>query len=153
MISRRQFILVSGSTLVGLSLLPQEQQPTVSLSFLNAEQAEALLRLSRLIYPHAFLTDEHYLQALEALDKKASADNALADVLINGAALINKQHPIAITNEMQKAPIFQTLRGHLVVALYNNKNIWPKFGYEGPSFPKGGYLHRGFNDINWLPKS
>jgi hypothetical protein len=24
-------------------------------------------------------------------------------------------------------------------------------GYEGPSFDKGGYLNRGFNDLDWLP--
>jgi hypothetical protein len=24
-------------------------------------------------------------------------------------------------------------------------------GYEGPSFDKGGYLERGFNDLDWLP--
>ena len=39
----------------------------------------------------------------------------------------------------------------LVVSLYNQTEIWPKFGYEGSSAEHGGYLHRGFNDIDWLP--
>jgi hypothetical protein len=25
-------------------------------------------------------------------------------------------------------------------------------GYEGRSFAKGGYLQRGFNDLDWLPE-
>ena len=39
------------------------------------------------------------------------------------------------------------------VSLYNNKEVWPKFGYEGASADKGGYINRGFNDIDWLPQS
>ena len=44
-----------------------------------------------------------------------------------------------------------TLRSDLVVSLYNQPEIWPKFGYEGSSAEHGGYLARGFDDINWLP--
>jgi hypothetical protein len=28
--------------------------------------------------------------------------------------------------------------------------VWAKFGYEGPSADKGGYISRGFDDIDWL---
>jgi hypothetical protein len=41
----------------------------------------------------------------------------------------------------------------VAVALYRNKQVWPKLGYEGPSFPFGGYLERGFDDIDWLPNA
>ncbi len=30
--------------------------------------------------------------------------------------------------------------------------MWKVFGYEGEAFSQGGYLHRGFNDLNWLPE-
>jgi len=39
-----------------------------------------------------------------------------------------------------------------VVSLYNQHDVWTKLGYEGPSWEKGGYLERGFNDIDWLPE-
>jgi hypothetical protein len=42
------------------------------------------------------------------------------------------------------------VRGHTVVGLYNIPEVWKYFGYQGPSFPHGGYLDRGFNDINWI---
>jgi hypothetical protein len=35
--------------------------------------------------------------------------------------------------------------------LMNQKSVWPRLGYEGSSFEKGGYRHRGFDDIDWLP--
>ena len=41
----------------------------------------------------------------------------------------------------------------LVVSLYNQKELWPKFGYEGSSAEHGGYIKRGFADIDWLPKA
>ena len=30
---------------------------------------------------------------------------------------------------------------------------WPRFGYEGSSAEHGGYINRGFADIDWLPKA
>ena len=45
---------------------------------------------------------------------------------------------------------FQKIRGGMVTGLYNQKEVWPLFGYEGESFSHGGYIDRGFNDIAWL---
>jgi len=30
--------------------------------------------------------------------------------------------------------------------------LWQVLGYQGPSFELGGYLNRGFNDLDWLPE-
>jgi hypothetical protein len=40
-----------------------------------------------------------------------------------------------------------------VSGLYSQPDVWPYFGYEGPSNDKGGYLHRGFDDIDWLDET
>jgi hypothetical protein len=45
------------------------------------------------------------------------------------------------------------VRGDLIVSLYNQKEVWPRFGYEGSSAEHGGYINRGFADIDWLPKA
>ncbi len=55
-----------------------------------------------------------------------------------------------LLHTMSETPFFQAVRGGLVVSLYNQKEIWPLFGYEGESFSKGGYIERGFNDIEWI---
>ena len=41
----------------------------------------------------------------------------------------------------------------MVIGFYNIKAEWPLFGEEGSSWEKGGYINRGFDDIDWLPKA
>ena len=50
------------------------------------------------------------------------------------------------------APFFKLVHATTVVALYDDHEVWELLGYEGPSFDKGGYLHRGFDDLDWLPR-
>ena len=54
------------------------------------------------------------------------------------------------SRQREASPFVQKLRGNLVTGLYNNKEVWPIFGYEGESASKGGYIDRGFDDIDWL---
>lgn len=35
---------------------------------------------------------------------------------------------------------------------YGHLGTWSVTGFEGPSFDAGGYLTRGFNDLDWLPE-
>ena len=57
---------------------------------------------------------------------------------------------VAILRNQSADPAFETIRSGLIASLYNQKEVWPIFGYEGESFSKGGYIHRGFDDITWL---
>jgi hypothetical protein len=57
---------------------------------------------------------------------------------------------VAILRSIEQDGFFQTMRGGLVVSLYNQPAVWSLLGYEGSSFEKGGYLDRGFDDVNWL---
>ncbi len=57
---------------------------------------------------------------------------------------------VAVLKAIESGVFFQTIRAGLVTGLYNQKAIWPIFGYEGESFSLGGYIERGFDDINWL---
>ena len=62
----------------------------------------------------------------------------------------SSNRPLAFGFANEGEAFFQTVRGGLVTGLYNQKAVWPIFGYEGESFSKGGYIDRGFNDISWL---
>ena len=42
------------------------------------------------------------------------------------------------------------MRGDCVTGIYNNPEVWKVLGYEGPSAELGGYINRGFSDIDWL---
>ncbi len=55
-----------------------------------------------------------------------------------------------LLRSIEQGAFFQQIRSGLVTGLYNQKAVWPLFGYEGESFSQGGYIDRGFNDINWI---
>jgi hypothetical protein len=128
-----------------------------------------LVRTARDIFPHDHVADRFYVAAVAPYDTKAGEDAALKALLELGALrldadalgkhgsgyleLANEEDRAAILRANQHTLFFKKLRGDLVVSLYNQKELWPKFGYEGSSAEHGGYLTRGFDDINWLPRA
>ncbi len=128
-----------------------------------------LARAARDIYPHDRLADRYYIAAVLPYDDKAAADAALKALLENGAAQLDaesrkrfgrdyirvgsEEQRVQVLQAVEKTAFFQKLRGELVVSLYNQKEVWPKLGYEGSSYEHGGYTHRGFDDIDWLPEA
>ncbi len=129
---------------------------------LDADTFATLVQMSRDTYPHDRLEDKFYAAAVSGLDKAAKDDGALKTMLTEGVAALNKaaggsysgttdaDKRTALLKAIESDGFFQKVRGNLVTGLYNNKEAWPLFGYEGASADKGGYLERGFNDINWL---
>lgn len=124
---------------------------------LKPETMAKLIQLARDIYPHDNINDEHYVVAIKAYD---SEDNA--EMIEAGIADLDKQaggdyldigwesKRVEVLRQIEDTAFFQTIRGGLVTGLYNQKSVWPSFGYEGESYTKGGYIDRGFDDINWL---
>jgi hypothetical protein len=128
-----------------------------------------LVLMARDIYPHDRLADIYYIKAVTPYDAKAGGDAAFHKMIDSGVAELDagaqKSHKtnylqvpweadrVVLLESIQQGPFFKKIRGDLVVSLYNQPEVWPKFGYEGASADKGGYLHRGFNDLDWLPES
>ena len=52
---------------------------------------------------------------------------------------------------IEDTDFFELVRGTAVVEVYIDERTWQLVGYEGPSFDKGGYIDRGFDDLDWLP--
>ena len=44
-----------------------------------------------------------------------------------------------------------TVKAKFVTTFYDDREVWGLLGYEVDSFAQGGYLHRGFDDLDWLP--
>lgn len=166
-VDRRTFLrgsaaAAAGAGLVALGPWADALAATISTKALSSRQAATLLVMARRIYPHDRLEDRYYVGVVEAIDGKAAADPAKAKMLSDGIARLDRAlgkpfkdaaaaQQVAMLKGMASDPLFQEVRGTSVVALYNQPDLWRKFGYEGPSFDKGGYLHRGFNDLAWLP--
>ena len=57
---------------------------------------------------------------------------------------------VAAIKKIEGGAFFAKVYGGTMTPLYNQPELWPKFGYEGPSSAQGGYINRGFSDIDWL---
>ncbi|MGL4239701.1 MAG: twin-arginine translocation signal domain-containing protein [Beijerinckiaceae bacterium] len=133
---------------------------------LAADTFRSLVRIGRDIFPHDKVADQFYAVAMKAYDDKAATDPKTKSLIERGVAdldrLAKEKHGVPyaavgwerervnLLRAVQSGPFFKKVRGDMVVSLYNQKEVWPVFGYEGESASKGGYIARGFDDIKWL---
>ena len=130
----------------------------MSTKALTGDEAATLVRMARATYPHAMLDDAIYGKVIHSLDEKASADPALLKNLQEGAAALKAKKfdtldddaQAAVLKSMETSAPFQAVRGECITGIYNNPDVWKVLGYEGPSAELGGYINRGFSDIDWL---
>lgn len=165
-LTRRQ--LLSRATVAGTSfvigngfLAARDAAWATELSALQPESFATLVQMARDVYPHDKIPDENYVIAVKGYDTPDAAPGIEAGVASLDAAAQGKgfasylgtgweRDRVDILRAMEDSAFFQQIRGGLVTGLYNQKAVWPIFGYEGASYELGGYIDRGFNDINWL---
>ncbi len=165
--SRRQLLKTGAASAVlmvtGTAVICPDQAWGLEATALKPETIATLIKLARDIYPHDQLADKFYAVAVKGQDTMAAKDEKHRALIEDGIADLDKRagaggyrglgwedDRVAILRDIETTPFFQAVRGDLVVSLYNQKEIWPIFGYEGESYSKGGYIERGFNDITWL---
>ncbi|EFO30842.1 twin-arginine translocation pathway signal [Roseibium sp. TrichSKD4] len=128
---------------------------------LKPETMATLIQMARDIYPHDHVADEYYAAAVKGYDNADQAEMIESGVAALNAAAQGKGHSsytgagwerdrVDLLRAMEGSSFFQMIRGGLVTGLYNQKAVWPLFGYEGESYSQGGYIDRGFDDINWI---
>lgn len=167
-LSRRAFLRNSRNVLVGtlafsngaIALMAPSKAWSLPLNSLTTAEGQTILKVTRHIFPHDTLEDAVYALVVRDLDKIA-ADVRVNAVLSEGVKDLNSRangdwsslgadeqfrHVEAIAG----TPFFELIRSTAVVSLYNNELAFAHFGYEG-SDGDGGYLHAGFNDLDWLP--
>lgn len=171
-LDRRTFLRLTGGAAAaatalaaGIPLVPLSAGAApwgLELKALTEHEAMTLLRVARGLFPHRKLEDVHYAGVVAALDADASGSPDTARLLKDGVAALDRTTVgvkwVELSRGYQLAALqaqprlLEAVRGKTVVALYDNPKVWPILGYEGPSSQHGGYLHRGFNDLDWLPE-
>jgi hypothetical protein len=115
---------------------------------------------ARTVYPHDALPDDVYARVADKLAEAAREDSGTARTIEDGVFALNGGRPFAelSTDEqletlkgIESSDFFELVRSTAVVEVYSDQRTWQLVGYEGPSFGKGGYINRGFNDLDWLP--
>jgi hypothetical protein len=170
-LSRRAFLMRSSEVTFAAAitvtsagaLLNSAEAWGMEVTNLQPETMKTLILMARDIYPHDKVPDRFYAIAVKPYDEKAGKDPAFKAMIETGVAGLNaaagpggytgvgwEAQRVALLRGISASPMFETVRSGLVVSLYNQKEIWPIFGYEGESYSKGGYISRGFDDIDWL---
>jgi len=168
-LNRRKFLCNSGKTLAGVivassgavSLVFPATGWSAQLTVLNEHESETLLNMTRQLYPHDKIADKFYAVVVKALDDDASANTDTAKQLKAGVAELDKlaqgnwselsaDKRETILKKIDSTAFFQQVRSKCVTGIYNNKDLWDHF-YEGSSVEHGGYINRGFDDLDWLP--
>ena len=151
----------SGILIMGGALISPTEAWGLEVKVLKPETMRTLLLMARDIFPHDRLADRYYAVACKGYDDDASK-GLVEDGIATLDSLSNAKHGtgysgvgweadrVAVLRQVEGSPLFQKVRGDMVVSLYNQAEIWPMFGYEGESASKGGYIDRGFDDIDWL---
>lgn len=164
-VSRRDFLAGSGKTALGAAMVVGAGTLVVpsagwgmEVQALKPETMATLIQMARDIYPHDQVHDKYYAKAMKAHDtddKKGMIEEGVAalDAAAGDGGYLGtgwEANRVDLLKGVEDSEFFQAVRGSLVVGLYNQKAIWPLFGYEGASADKGGYIERGFDDIDWI---
>ena len=135
----------------------------VSPATISPEARRTLVRLLRVAYPHASFPDGPYERTADAVIAKVDGSVFQALSLVNGLSSLDgaadggsfvdldDAAAYQLLRRSEGADFFKLIRSVAVVSLYNDQEVWSLLGYQGSSYEHGGYLHRGFDDLDWLP--
>jgi hypothetical protein len=165
---RRRFLadsvrLALGSSAASLlsGAFPRTVLADIKLTEFDEREARTLTVLTRAMFPHRALDDRYYFAVVEQLDRGAAASADTLEMLRSGIAQLDAaaerawidvpvDDKLRVMEELQTEPFFGAILNQTIDVLYRNRDVWKLLGYEGSSIEYGGYLNRGFNDIDWL---
>ena len=128
---------------------------------ISPEDTTDLIAIARALYPHPGLGDGPYRRAVSGLTRRAKAEPQMLRVLVSGLEDLrgeatptdaDEERLRLLLSRRQDTDFFHTVRSAVAWALYDDHELWVHIGYPGESFVRGGYLHRGFDDLAWLPE-
>lgn len=163
--TRRRFLVAavtySGllSTGVGASLL----RANYAWARSSRGNAGALARMSRLLFPHDGVSDDVYAEVVDGILSDAANDAAMAPMLNDAVSALDaaqggdwfeaaEVEQIAAMQVVEGEAFFTAILDSVRARFYNHPQVWKHIKYPGSSVEFGGYVDRGFDDIDWLPE-
>jgi hypothetical protein len=127
------------------------------------DSARTLSRVARLLYPHAGVGDTVYAEVVDGILAAAAGDPQLTAMLDDASAeldaarggdffALDEATQLEVLKALSGRPFFGAIQSQVQWRLYTDPRVWQTIGYPGPSVEFGGYLERGFDDIDWLPE-
>lgn len=136
--------------------------PDISETALGAQDRANLIKLLRTAYPHPQFPDGPYERTADKILEQVHESVWHCTLLSRGLRTLDAASEgsfcalddvgaARVAEQIADAEFFVFIRGVAVPILYDDHEVWDALGYEGESFSQGGYLHRGFDDLDWLP--
>lgn len=138
--------------------------PSLSAAELTAEARLTLIRILRTAFPHPNIPDGPYLRTADKIAAEAAGSIWLSIELVQGLAGISAaadgrrfedlttDDALTLLRRIEGTVFFGLIRRTTVLNFYDDPEVWEALGYEGASYDQGGYINRGFNDLQWLPE-
>ena len=128
----------------------------------TAKEFQSLVLMARALLPHDFLAEDDYVAIAADLDQQSGRNPALLTMIRDGLAAMDQRaggnwmaapldRKLSVLEELQSEAFFGRILNAGIDTLYRNPEIYRTLGYQGSSVEYGGYLNRGFADIDWLP--
>ncbi len=143
--------------------LPEGPDWAGALGVFSPGVAETLLVAARTLYPHDGLPERVYRRVVAQLDRMAAASPLVAQGFAEFVDLVDGAMPLPFTElsegfrvqvlkRVEASTAFRLVQRSTVRYLYDDIEVWEAFGYEGAAVHLGGYVNRGFDDLDWLPE-
>lgn len=163
--TRRDFLRRGGAMVVATSwfgTLPGHIALAAQPTSLGDEERRTLLVMARTLYPHKNLPDAAYAIVVQQIEGQITIEPTSKKMIKSGLAKLNRMSNgnFAALDEGRRrsillkeagTPFFETVRKKCITALYDNPLAFAVFEYPGSSWEHGGYINRGFQDLDWLP--
>ena len=125
--------------------------------------ADELARIARLLYPHDGIASDVYADVIDDVLAAAADDSTRLETLGIAVTALNEaqqgdwfeageKDQIAAMQAVENEDFFAAISGGVSARFYNHPKVWEHIGYPGSSVEYGGYVDRGFDDIDWLPE-
>jgi hypothetical protein len=168
--SRRAFINRSGQLAMAIPAalaFGPRLAPALEASrdpWLAGAQTRALLALmARRLFPHDALPEALYQRVAGVILERAAGSPRVTDTVRDGTIALDahgegrpwmklpEAAQVTALKTIEQHPLFALVRDAAIEVLYRDPRTWRLLGYSGSAIEHGGYLHRGFDDIDWLP--
>lgn len=167
--TRRRFLVAAiafsgfASGNLGPSMLRISSAWAESHGDLDQETMDAMVRMARLLFPHDAMSDQFYGEVLIGALEATASDSSFAELLkaaddaLNSAKSgkwieLDEEQQLTVMRKVEGMGFFAAIQGAVRAGIYLNPVFWEHIGYPGSSKEFGGYLHRGSDDIDWLPE-
>jgi hypothetical protein len=125
--------------------------------------ADELARMARLLFPHDGIADDVYAEVIDSILTDSANDASMMELLDAAVPALNaaqggdwfeagEDAQIAAMKSVENEAFFAAIHGNVQARIYSHPKVWELIKFPGSSVEFGGYVDRGFDDIDWLPE-